>query len=155
MLLHLFLCNEFLDRFYQSLKENHVDFSPSAIEKQLMLQCMEATGKENRLCYYLGATSDAASKMVGEVTRPMSAHVPVHKICEKLKKRDVQICELRYEKTLDFQSVDLTKLRVVELKKILSDWGEVCRACAEKSDFVNLIKELAPKYSPTRHPADL
>lgn len=26
----------------------------------------------------------------------MSAHIPVPKICEKLKKIDVQICELKY-----------------------------------------------------------
>lgn len=47
-------------------------------------------------CYYLGATKDAATKILGEVTRPMSVHVPVVKICERLKKMDSQICELKY-----------------------------------------------------------
>lgn len=28
----------------------------------------------------------------------MSAHVPVPKICDKLKKIDIQICELKYGK---------------------------------------------------------
>ncbi len=28
----------------------------------------------------------------------MSYHVPVEKICEKLKKKDSQICELKYGK---------------------------------------------------------
>lgn len=50
------------------------------------------------------------------------------------------------EKKLDLASVDLWKLRVAELKQILHSWGEECRACAEKTDYVNLIKELAPKY---------
>lgn len=49
-------------------------------------------------CYYIGATSDAATKMINEVTKPMSHHVPVDKICEKLKKKDSQICELKYGK---------------------------------------------------------
>lgn len=47
-------------------------------------------------CYYLGATTDAATKILGEVTRPMSVHIPAVKICEKLKKMDSQICELKY-----------------------------------------------------------
>lgn len=34
--------------------------------------------------------------MINEVSRPMSYHVPVEKICEKLKKKDSQICELKY-----------------------------------------------------------
>ncbi|ELW64772.1 Cerebral dopamine neurotrophic factor [Tupaia chinensis] len=102
-------------------------------------------------CYYLGATKDAATKILSEVTRPMSVHMPAMKICEKLKKIDSQICELKYEKKLDLASVDLLKMRVAELKQILHSWGEECRACAEKIDYVNLIKELAPKYT-AMHP---
>ena len=55
------------------------------------------------------------------------------------------------EKKLDLASVDLSKMRVAELKQILHGWGEECRACAEKTDYVNLIRELAPKYTAT-HP---
>ncbi|XP_058525261.1 cerebral dopamine neurotrophic factor isoform X2 [Ochotona princeps] len=98
-------------------------------------------------CYYLGATKDAATKILGEVIRPMSVHMPAVKICEKLKKMDSQICELKYEKKLDLALADLWKMRVAELKRILQNWGEECRACAEKIDYVNLIKELAPKYT--------
>ena len=44
----------------------------------------------------------------------------------------------------------LNKMRVGELKKILSNWGEdnACKGCAEKSDFVKKVKELLPKYDP-------
>lgn len=60
----------------------------------------------------------------------------------------VQLCALFWhlEKKLDLASVDLWKMRDAELKQILHSWGEECRACAEKNDYVNLIKELAPKY---------
>ncbi|XP_069483787.1 cerebral dopamine neurotrophic factor [Ambystoma mexicanum] len=149
------VCQEFLGKFYSSLKEKHIDFTPSTVESQLIQTCRYAQGKDNRLCYYLGATSDAPTKITSEVARPMSAHVPVGKICEKLRKLDSQICELKYEKLLDLKTTDLSKLRVMELKKILDRWGEVCRACVEKSDFVNLIKELAPKYAFTNHRGDL
>ncbi|KAL2761469.1 cerebral dopamine neurotrophic factor precursor [Daubentonia madagascariensis] len=145
------VCKEFLNRFYNSLVDRGVNFSLDTIEKELISFCLDAKGKENRLCYYLGATKDAATKILSEVTRPMSVHMPAVKICDKLKKMDSQICELKYEKKLDLASVDLWKLRVAELKQILHSWGEECRACAEKTDYVDLIKELAPKYAAT-HP---
>ena len=41
-------------------------------------------------------------------------------------------------------------MRVGELKKILSNWGEdnACKGCAEKSDFVKKVRELLPKHDP-------
>ncbi|XP_039213479.1 cerebral dopamine neurotrophic factor [Crotalus tigris] len=149
------VCQDFLERFYSSLKEKHSDFSTASIEEELIKTCMNTKGKENRLCYYLGATEDAATKILTEVSRPMSVHIPVAKICEKLKKGDGQICELKYERQLDLTSVDLSKMRAAELKKILDSWGEVCRACAEKREFVDLIKELAPKHTAPPAKADL
>lgn len=43
------------------------------------------------------------------------------------------------EKKIDVNEVDLKTLRVKELKKILSGWGELCRGCAEKRDFIDRI----------------
>ena len=43
-----------------------------------------------------------------------------------MKKTDRQVCELTYEKQIDFSTVDLKKLKVKDLKKILSEWDEVC-----------------------------
>ncbi|XP_018420544.1 PREDICTED: cerebral dopamine neurotrophic factor [Nanorana parkeri] len=149
------VCREYLQKLYQSLLEKKCEFTPAAIEKELINACRDATEKENRLCYYLGATSDAATKILNEVTRPMSAHVPISKICERLRKIDIQICELKYEKKIDLNYVDLAKLRVAELKKILDNWGEACVACIEKTDYVELIKELAPKYTAQNHRTDL
>lgn len=47
-------------------------------------------------CYYIGATDDAATKIINEVSKPLAHHIPVEKVCEKLKKKDSQICELKY-----------------------------------------------------------
>lgn len=44
--------------------------------------------------------------------------------------------------------MDLKKLKVKDLKKILDEWGESCKGCAEKSDFIRKITELMPKYAP-------
>nr|XP_035930791.1 mesencephalic astrocyte-derived neurotrophic factor [Halichoerus grypus] len=142
------VCISYLGRFYQDLKDRDVTFSPSSIEKELIKFCQEARGKENRLCYYIGATEDAATKIINEVSKPLAHHIPVEKVCEKLKKKDSQICELKYDKQIDLSTVDLKKLRVKELKKILDDWGETCKGCAEKSDYIRKINELMPKYAP-------
>jgi len=143
------VCVTYLGKFYQSLQDNNVKFTSQDIEKALVKHCKETKGKDNRFCYYIGATSDAATKIINEVSKPLSYHVPVEKICEKLKKKDMQICELKYDKQVDLSTVDLKKLKVKDLKKILEEWGESCKGCAEKSDFIRKITELMPKYAPT------
>ena len=50
------------------------------------------------------------------------------------------------EKQIDLASVDLKKLKVRDLKKILSDWDEGCDGCLEKSDFIKRIEALKPKH---------
>ncbi|XP_041059377.1 cerebral dopamine neurotrophic factor [Carcharodon carcharias] len=140
------VCIGFLERFYKYLKAQDLDLTPAMIVNELMLMCEHTKGKERRLCYYVGATSDAATKIVNEIARPMSAHVPVLKICEKLKMKDMQICELKYDKKFKLNIAELSKLRVAELKRILNYWGEKCIACAEKIELINLILELAQKY---------
>uniref|UniRef100_W5KQW8 Cerebral dopamine neurotrophic factor n=1 Tax=Astyanax mexicanus TaxID=7994 RepID=W5KQW8_ASTMX len=142
------VCVRFLERLYKSLVATHRELSSAFVEEELRKACAEATGKENRLCYYLGASSDAAAKVTGEVSRPLSAHVPVQKICQRLQHRDQQICELRYEQqVLDWSREALSKMRVLELKRVLASWGEECRACLEKSDLIDLIQEVAPKHN--------
>ncbi|CAL8383352.1 unnamed protein product [Boreogadus saida] len=143
------VCVTFLGKFYQSLLDNEVKLNSADIETALFKTCKEARGKENRFCYYIGATFDAATKIVNEVSKPLSYHAPVDKICERLKKKDMQICELKYDKQVDLSTVDLKKLKVKDLKKILEEWGESCKGCAEKSDFIRKITELMPKYAPT------
>ncbi len=51
------------------------------------------------------------------------------------------------DKQIDINSVDLNKLKVRDLKKILNDWDEVCDGCLEKADFIKRIEQLKPKYS--------
>jgi hypothetical protein len=82
------------------------------------------------------------------MSKPMSWNMPADKICrERLLKKDSQICDLKYDKQIDLDAVDLKKLKVKDLKKILSDWGEDTLGLAEKSDFIRRIEELKPKYA--------
>ena len=139
------VCISVLDRFKATLsKEEQSD--QKAIEKKFVKFCKDLKLKENRFCYYLGGTADAATGILGEMAKPMSWGMPSDKVCEKLKKKDKQICELTYEKQIDFSTVDLKKLKVKDLKKILSDWDESCDGCLEKADFIKRIEELKPKH---------
>jgi len=50
------------------------------------------------------------------------------------------------EKQIDWKTVDFNKMRVKQLKKVLADWGEECKGCLEKSEYIKKIKDLLPKY---------
>jgi hypothetical protein len=119
---------------------------PAKIDGKFRKFCKDLKGKENRFCYFLGGTADAATGILGEMSKPMSWGMPSDKVCEKLKKMDKQICELTYEKQIDFSTVDLKKLKVKDLKKILNGWDENCDGCLEKADFIKKIEELKPKH---------
>merc|ERR1711874_501388 len=87
-----------------------------------------------------------ATKILGEMSKPLSWSMPVEKVCEKLKKKDCQICDLKYDKEINWAEVNLKKLKVRDLKKILSDWDEICDGCLEKTDFITRIEELKPLH---------
>ena len=139
------VCISVLNRFRATLAKDQQS-DQKAIEKEFVKFCKPLKLKENRFCYYLGGTADAATGILGEMAKPLSWGMPSGKVCEKLKKKDKQICELTYEKQIDFSTVDLKKLKVKDLKKILNDWDEGCDGCLEKSDFIKRIEELKPKH---------
>ena len=59
----------------------------------------------------------------------------------------VYIFLLLTDKQIDLNNVDLKKLRVKQLKKILSDWDEECVGCLEKSDFIKRIEQLKKEHT--------
>jgi len=139
------VCISVLTRFSETLSKEEKT-NKAAIETQFKKYCKPLKLKENRFCYYLGGTADAATGILGEMAKPLSWGMPADKVCEKLKKKDKQICDLRYEKQIDLKTIDLKKLKVRDLKKILNDWDEICEGCLEKGDFIKRIEELKPKH---------
>lgn len=113
-----------------------------SVEAGFKAFCETAKGPENRFCYYIGGLEESATKIVSELSKPFSWGMPKLKVCEKLLAKDSQICDLKYPKVIDLKSVNLKKLKVKDLKKILSDWDEQCEGCVEKTDFVKRIEEL-------------
>lgn len=47
-------------------------------------------------CYYLGGLETSATGILGEMSKPLSWSMPPLKVCEKLKRLDAQICDLRF-----------------------------------------------------------
>lgn len=139
------VCVGFLTKVSQTLTDSEKS-NPKSIETRFKEACSISKGKENRFCYYLGGLEESATGILGEMSKPLSWGMPVEKVCEKLKKKDAQICELRYEKQIDLNNVDLKKLKVRDLKKILNDWDETCDDCLEKGDYIKRIEQLKPKY---------
>uniref|UniRef100_A0A1I8PTP7 Mesencephalic astrocyte-derived neurotrophic factor homolog n=1 Tax=Stomoxys calcitrans TaxID=35570 RepID=A0A1I8PTP7_STOCA len=139
------VCVKTVRKFAETLNDaTKKDFK--LIEAEFKKFCKQQKNKEQRLCYYLGGLEESATGILNELTKPLSWSMPAEKVCEKLKKMDAQICDLRYEKQIDLNAVDLKKLKVRDLKKILNDWDESCEGCLEKTDFIKRIEELKPKY---------
>ncbi|XP_014212909.1 mesencephalic astrocyte-derived neurotrophic factor homolog [Copidosoma floridanum] len=142
------VCIAVIEKFSKSLPDESKSNTKN-IEQEFKKFCAPSKGKENRLCYYLGGLEESATGILSELSRPLSYHKPADKICEELKKKDAQVCVLRFEKQIDLSTVDLKKLKVRDLKKVLNDWDEVCEGCIEKTDFIKRIEELKPKYTKT------
>ncbi|KAK9876244.1 hypothetical protein WA026_012543 [Henosepilachna vigintioctopunctata] len=140
------VCVKTLTKFASSLTDDHKK-EPKLIEDEFRKFCKNLKNKENRFCYYLGGLEESATGILGEISKPLSWSMPADKICEKLKKKDAQICELRYDAEIDLRTVDLKKLKVRDLKKIINDWGESCEGCVEKSEFIKRIEELKPQHT--------
>ena len=47
------------------------------------------------------------------------------------------MCELRYDKQIDLKNVNLKKLKVRDLKKILNDWDETVSADGRDCNIFN------------------
>nr|CAG4652222.1 EOG090X0F26 [Triops cancriformis] len=139
------VCFHVVEKFAATLTDQDRK-SPKTIEDRFRAFCKESKGKENRFCYYLGGLEESATGILNELSKPLSWSLPAEKVCEKLKKKDNQICDLRFEKQIDLKTVNLKKLKVRDLKKILNDWNEECDDCIEKGDFIRRIESLKPKY---------
>mmetsp|Transcript_73649 Transcript_73649/g.204029 ORF Transcript_73649/g.204029 Transcript_73649/m.204029 type:complete len:167 (-) Transcript_73649:102-602(-) len=106
-----------------------------AVEKALKDFCKGKLGpKEKKACYYM-------SDIQRLVSKPISMGMPANRVCQRLKKDNSELCELRFPVKVEKGSTDYTKLRVKALKQILNDRGVVCTDCLEKGDFVKKCQE--------------
>lgn len=141
------VCVKFITKFIDEL-DSDTKSSPQKIEDAIRKKCKTTKKDDNRFCYYIGGLEESATSMLQELSKPISWSMPADKVCMKLYRKDEQICDLKYDKSLDLSTVNLKKLKVKDLKSILSDWDQQCKGCTEKQDFIKLIEELMPKLAP-------
>jgi len=140
------VCISVMEKIAEKVKQEKIT-AQEKIEKAIKDICKGLKDKkDNRLCYYIGGTNDAATSLLREISKPISYGLPSDKICERLKKKDLAICELTYERKINVEEVDFSKLRVKELKGILSDWKEKCVGCTSKEDYLRLIEQVKSKH---------
>jgi len=113
------------------------------IEDVMQTYCDSAKGKEKTMCYYMGV-GDKEMGTAGGVKREISSSfgrgINAKRLCTRLKSKDAQMCELRFEKKIDVKNTDLRKLRVKELRKICDDEGINTKGLVEKDEYINKIK---------------
>jgi len=114
------------------------------IEGAMQKYCDSAKGKEKTMCYYMGV-GDKEMGTAGGVKREISGSlargINSKRLCSRLKKKDAQMCELRFDKKVDVKNVDLKKLRVKELRKICDDEGIETKSLVEKDEYIKKIRQ--------------
>jgi len=102
-----------------------------------------AKGKDKQMCYYMGV-GDAKEGTSGGVKRDISSSlsrgINAKRLCNRLKAKDGQMCELKYEKKFDPKAADFKKMRVKELRKVCDDEGIDTKGYTEKEEFIKAIK---------------
>lgn len=99
----------------------------------------------NFKCYYLGGVEDSATGILSEMSKPLSWSMPADKICEKLKKKDNQICDLRYGNYCFHFLFSSSVKQGISLKNFLkfyreADWLENCQL--EETESARLEENL-------------
>lgn len=123
------------------VSEIHSKLSKSQLKQRLVVEeaidtyCSKTQkdSKEKKLCYFI-------QPIKRDISTPIGNGVPPNRICKRLKKRAQEICTIRYPEKIDLSKVDLSKLRVRQLRKILSENGVACDNCIEKADFIREVK---------------
>ena len=113
------------------------------VEKKMRTWCDSAKGKDKQMCYYMGV-GDAQEGTSGGVKRDISSAltrgINSKRLCGRLKKKDGQMCELKYEKKIDPHTTNFAKLRVKELRKICENEGIDTKGLVEKEEYIKKIK---------------
>ena len=107
------------------------------IEKAIGDFCQKdgLTSREKKICYYI-------DPIKRDVAQPFSTGMPALKVCKRINQQNPEICTVKFPvQTKNLEKKDLSKLRVKQLKKILSERGVECKGCLEKADFIKKVQD--------------
>lgn len=107
------------------------------IEKAMGAYCKKdgLSAREKKICYYI-------DPIKRDVAQPFSLGMPSLKVCQRINKSNPEICTVKFPvKTEKMEPKDLSKLRVKQLKAILSERGVECKGCIEKEEFIKKVQD--------------
>merc|ERR1719464_572632 len=66
--------------------------------------------------------------------------MPADRVCKRVNQSNPEVCHVKFPvKTEKMEAKDLNKLRVKQLKQILSQRGVECKGCLEKEEFIQKV----------------
>lgn len=138
------VCFSVVDRLRHEVTKNGGKPTVDNVSNAFLDMCdlSEKGSTDSKFCYYLGGQEVSATRTYKDMAERMAWGLPTAKVCEHLRSRDSQICEIRERKKIDLKTVDLRKLKIVDMKRLLKDRGEVCDGCFEKSEFIAKLEAI-------------
>lgn len=107
------------------------------IEKAMGAYCAKEnlTSREKKICYYI-------DPIKRDIAQPFSLGMDTLKLCKRISKTNPEICTVKFPvQTQNLEKKDLSKLRVKQLKQILSERGVECKGCVEKDEFIKKVQD--------------
>ena len=93
------------------------------------------SAREKKICYYI-------DPIKRDVAQPFSLGMNSLKLCKRITKTNPEICTVKFPvKTENMEKKDLSKLRVKQLKAILSERGVDYKGLLEKEEFIKKVQE--------------
>jgi hypothetical protein len=93
------------------------------------------SAREKKICYYI-------DPIKRDIAQPFSLGMPSLKVCKRITKTNPEICTVKFPvKTENMEQKDLSKLRVKQLKQILSERGVDYKGLLEKEEFIKKVQE--------------
>lgn len=93
------------------------------------------SAREKKICYYI-------DPIKRDVAQPFSLGMNSLKVCQRITKTNPEICTVKFPiKTEKMEKKDLSKMRVKQLKAILSERGVECKGCVEKDEFIKKVQD--------------
>lgn len=130
------VCVKVMDDVRASMSKEDSRQKPE-IEKAMGAYCQKdnLSAREKKICYYI-------DPIKRDVAQPFSLGMPSLKVCQRINKSNPEICTVKFPvQTEKMEPKDLSKLRVKQLKQILSERGVECTGCVEKQEFVQKVQE--------------
>merc|ERR1711988_200144 len=126
------VCQTFYNGVYESVQQNEWN-DEVAIENRITKWCKANKVRPfDKMCYYIEGVKR-------KISRDLKQGAPAELACKRLSQGDSAICTLKEPRKLD-PNMNLSKMRVKQLRELMQEFGVDCPNCLEKSDMIKRIE---------------